>query len=78
MAREPLDEYKYYVSGIEMTGMMTPTMAARIGAVLVDDPSPAATQHENNEANRLSTQSRDASLEGVTTKARTPRNKRTD
>jgi hypothetical protein len=73
--RQELQEYHYYVSGIELTAMMTQKMADRIGAKPIDEPLDPASQHENNEANRVAADNEDANANGVTVKARTGRNK---
>jgi len=90
-AQEPkeLQEYHYYVGHVEITAMMTPEMAEQVGAVPVDEDleEPASGKEGNNEANRLSTRSREADDAGVTSeedpdgktatgKARGARNKR--
>jgi hypothetical protein len=74
--REELQEYHYYVSGIEMTAMLTEKMAKRLGAKPVGEPLDDPNNLENNEANRMSTGAQDVDTEtNVTTKARRPRNK---
>jgi hypothetical protein len=84
-----LEEYHYYVGHVEITAMMTPEMAEQVGAVPVDEDleEPEGGKEGNNEANRLSTRSREADDAGVTSeedpdgktatgKARNARNKR--
>jgi hypothetical protein len=72
--REELQEYHYYVSGMEMTALMTEKMAQRVGAKPIDEPLDPPDNFENNEANRLSSPGQQqASDAGVTHKARQPR-----
>jgi hypothetical protein len=73
--REELQEYHYYTSGMEMTAMMTPKMAARLGAKPIDEPLDDPDQLENNEANRVAADNKDANARGVTVKGRTGKNK---
>jgi len=63
---EELGEYHYYVSGMEMTAQMTPSMAEKMGAVPIDQPLDEDPDNlENNEANRLSSHMQDADKHGV-------------
>lgn len=74
--REELKEYHYWVSGIEMSAMLTEKMAARLGAKPIGEALDPANPLENNEANRLATNAQDVDTDtNVTTKARRPRNK---
>jgi len=74
--REELKEYHYWVSGMEMTAMLTEKMAKRLGAKPVGEPLDDPDQHENNEANRQATGAQDVDDDtNVTHKARKPRNK---
>lgn len=76
--REELKEYHYWVSGMEMTAMLTEKMAERLKAKPVGEPLDPADQHENNEANRTATNAQDVDTDtNITTKARTARNKTT-
>lgn len=90
---EPLEmkEYKYRVGHIETTALLTEKMAERLNAVPSDQelPEPGVGNVDNNEAQRTSTQTREADEAGVqataddgsttevvSTKARAARNKR--
>lgn len=80
------EEYHYYVGHVEMTAMLTPKMAERLGAKPIGEhlDAPGVGEVENNEAQRASTAMRDADDSGVTNpehdeiagKTRAARNKR--
>lgn len=72
--REELKEYHYWVSGMEMTAMLTEKMAERLNAKPVGEALDDPNTLENNEANRQATGAQDVDTEtNVTHKARTPR-----
>jgi hypothetical protein len=81
-----LKEYHYMVGHVEHSAMLTPKMAERLGAKPIDEPLDDTKTGEvtNNEAQRMSTATREADDAGVTNednektaeKTRVARNKR--
>lgn len=79
-------EYHYWVGHVEVSAMLTPKMAERLGAKPIGEElePPGTGNVDNNEAQRMSTANRDADDSGTTNpehddiagKTRGARNKR--